>query len=50
MIVRLREINERGIKSGLYKIKYGSVAEWLKALDCKSSTFRFVGSNPTWST
>jgi hypothetical protein len=25
----------------------GSVPEWLKGADCKSATFRYVGSNPT---
>ena len=27
--------------------KIGSVPEWLKGADCKSATFRYVGSNPT---
>ncbi len=29
---------------------YGGVAEWLKAPDCKSGHYVYVGSNPTPST
>ena len=32
------------------EIKYGGVAEWLKAADCKSARVAYVGSNPTPTT
>ena len=42
---------EKNIQKNLnktYKFK-GEMAEWFKAVDCKSIEFLIVGSNPTFS-
>ena len=36
-------------ESGRLQNITGKMAEWLKAVDCKSIPIRFVGSNPTFS-
>ena len=28
-------------------LNYGSMPEWLKGVDCKSTSYAYVGSNPT---
>ena len=35
---------------GLRDLRFGGMAEWLKAADCKSARVAYVGSNPTPST
>lgn len=49
MVVEKEKFVEKNILKNLNNNCFGKMAEWFKAVDCKSIEFLIAGSNPAFS-